>query len=91
MSLAKVIAQAWTDPAFKEKLVNQPAAALADHGLTVPEGTTVKVIEDTGDTRHIVLPVTPGNAMDNSLEELERIAGGTWPASGYNTCLGSGC
>ncbi len=76
MSISKVIARAWADPAYKAKLLSDPRAVLAEAGVTVPAGTTVKVVEDTADTRHLVLPVAPPNIGELSNEELERIGGG---------------
>ena len=77
MTIAKTIARAWTDSAFKDKLVSDPHAALAEQGLAVPEGTTVTVVENTEDTVHVVLPVTPAEAGKLSAEELEHLAGGS--------------
>ena len=46
MSVPKVIVQAWTDSAFRDKLVSDPRAALAEHGLEVPEGMNVKITDE---------------------------------------------
>ena len=73
---AKIIAKAWRDPDYKAKLLTDPHAALAEVGVEVPPGTTLKVIENTADTQHLVLPVAPGNAGELSIEELEKVAGG---------------
>ena len=43
---AKVVARAWSDEAFKTQLLNEPAAALAAAGVEVPDGMTVKVVEN---------------------------------------------
>lgn len=77
MTVAKAIAQAWSDAAFKDKLVNDPHAALADAGVDVPDGTTVRVLENTADTVHVVLPVMPSSADPLNMDELENLAGGT--------------
>lgn len=84
MSVSKAIAQAWTDPQFKDKLLTDPHAALADHGVDVPEGISVNVVENTDDTVHLVLPVSPRHAGDDSgeelsAEEMEKVAGGIFP------------
>lgn len=76
MSVSKVIARAWTDLEFKNKLLNDPNGALAEHGVDVPAGTTVKVVENTGDTVHLVLPSAPDEAGEVTTEDLERTAGG---------------
>ena len=42
---AKVIARAWVDEEFKKKLLAEPATVLAENGVEIPEGVTVKVVE----------------------------------------------
>ena len=79
MNVSLAIARAWTDGAYKARLVSDPHAALAEAGVEVPVGLTVKVVENTADTQHLVLPVAPGNASELSIEELEKVAGGVTP------------
>jgi Nitrile hydratase, alpha chain len=76
MSMNKVITRARTDPAYKAKLLRDPAAALAEAGVTIPAGMKVKVVVDTADTRHLVLPVAPPDAGELSNEDLAKMAGG---------------
>ena len=78
MAITKAIARAWTDADYKARLLSDPHAALAEVGVAVPAGTTVKVMADTADTQHLVLPVNPAAAGDGDLssEELEKVAGG---------------
>ena len=76
MTIKKAIARAWTDTEYKTKLLSDPHAALAEAGIDVPAGTTIKFIEDTADTHHIVLPVAPTEAGKFSMNELEKVAGG---------------
>ncbi len=74
--IAKAIARAWTDAAYKAKLLGDPHAALAEVGVEVQAGTKIKVVENTADTRHIVLPVAPMRTGEMSGDELEKLAGG---------------
>ncbi len=74
MKISKVIARAWTDPAYKAKLLSDPHAALAEAGVEVPAGVTVKVVENTADTTHLVLPTRPEREL--SSDEIEALAGG---------------
>ena len=76
MTMEKTIARAWTDADYKAKLLSDPHAALAEHGIDVPAGTTVKVVENTGDTQHMVLPVAPAETGEVSMEDLEKVAAG---------------
>ena len=76
MTITKAIARAWTDADYKARLLSEPHAALAEVGVEVPAGTVVKVMENTADTHHLVLPVEPAEAGELSIEELEKLAGG---------------
>lgn len=87
MTIAKTIARAWAEPEFKKKLVGDPRSALAEHGIEVPEGVTVKTVENTDDTVHLVLPARPADAGDVSMDDLERIAGGVFDSIGDYDCL----
>ena len=78
MTIDKAIARAWTDADYKAKLLSDPHAALADAGVEAPAGTTIKVIENTADTVHVVLPVAPTEIGSVSMEDLEKVAGGAW-------------
>ena len=72
---ARVVAQAWSDPEFKARLISDPEAVLAEAGIPVPEGVELRVVEDTVNMRHFVLP---GRPEDDELvdEVLERITAG---------------
>ncbi len=89
MAITKAIARAWTDADYKARLLSDPHAALAEVGVAVPAGTTVKVLEDTAETHHLVLPVSPAAAAAGELssEELEQVAGGMMGDTGtYQGC-----
>ena len=89
MSVAKAIARAWTDAEYKAKLMSDPHAALTEVGVDVPAGTTVKVMENTAETTHVVLPVAPNNAGEMSIDELEKVAGGATTQVGGFDPLGT--
>ena len=71
----RIIARAWRDPAFKAKLLGDPHAALKDAGVAIPEGVTVKVVENTDTHHHLVLPPKPTGELSD--EALDKVAGGT--------------
>jgi hypothetical protein len=71
----KVVAKAWSDSAFKAKLLKDPQAALVEAGVEVPAGVSVKVVEETETTRYFILPPPPEGEL--SEEALEKVAGGT--------------
>ena len=70
----QVVAQAWSDDSYKQRLLTDPAAVLAERGLTPPADKEIRIIEDTADTMHIVLPAKPTELSD---ELLEQAVGGT--------------
>jgi len=74
--MGKVIAKALQDEGFKKKLIADPAGTLKAEGLEVPAGKTVKVVADTENTRHIVLPAISGAVTDEMLESIA--AGNSW-------------
>ncbi len=78
---AKVIAQAWVDEEFKAKLLADPATVLAENGIEIPEGMTVKFVEGQENEILVHLPPRPPDSAELSDEDLEKIAGGTGVAS----------
>ena len=76
----QVVAKAWSDSAFKAKLLKDPQAALVEAGVEVPAGVSVKVVVETETTRYFILPLPPPEG-DLSEEALEKVAGGTQGAA----------
>ena len=70
----KAVARAWTDPAYKEKLLGEPRAALAEAGIDVPADMGVQVKEGTAETLHLMLPPPPEGEISDA-EALEATAG----------------
>jgi nitrile hydratase subunit alpha len=52
---AKVVARAWTDPAYKERLLADGTAAIGELGFGGAEGGHVVVLENTDDVHHVVV------------------------------------
>jgi hypothetical protein len=67
-----MVARAWTDDQFRQKLLQQPGEAFAEYELDVPAGQQLRVVEDTPQVSHFVLPSRP---TDLSALALERIPG----------------
>ncbi|MGH6896614.1 MAG: NHLP leader peptide family RiPP precursor [Geminicoccaceae bacterium] len=86
VAYGKVVAKAWSDSAFKAKLLRDPRAALAEAGVPVAAGVTIKVIEDTESTRHLILPPPPPEG-ELSDESLDKVAGGGGSSSCGRVCL----
>ena len=81
----QVVAAAWADPAFKRRLLADPIGALRERGIQPLADIQVRVVEDTAELAHLVLPVRPDEA-ELCNEQLGRVAGGVndddkWPRS----------
>jgi nitrile hydratase len=55
MNGAKVVARAWTDPAYKERLLTDGTAAIAELGFGGPEGEFMVVVENTPKVHNLVV------------------------------------
>ncbi|HOW27329.1 MAG TPA: NHLP leader peptide family RiPP precursor [Elusimicrobiota bacterium] len=72
----KIIKKALTDPAFKKALLADANAAIEKElGAKLPAGIKVKVVEDSANTVHLVLPAVPGKG-ELSEAELGQVSGG---------------
>ncbi len=53
---SRIVARAWTEPDYRERLLNDPKAALAEMGVTkLDENPEVKVVADTPDRHHVIV------------------------------------
>jgi len=66
---AKLVAKAWSDESFKEKLLTDSRAVLEGEGIIVPPGVDVKVVEQTDTQLFMVIPIKPLSAEVGTLEE----------------------
>ncbi len=55
MNGAKVVAKAWTDAAYKERLLSDGTAAIAELGFKGPQGEHMVVLENTPSVHHVVV------------------------------------
>ncbi len=101
-----LVADAWADEALKKRLLTDPVGVFKERGIEVPPGAQVKVVEDSPQATHYVLPAKPSEEQ-LSEEELATVAGGhcgwcypnyCWPCyceEGSTDCAGcfgcSGC
>jgi len=69
----QVMAQAWEDPAFKQRLLASPTAVLQERGIAVPAGREVKVVENTDQVAYFPLPAKP---LDGDLAAEQLAPGG---------------
>jgi nitrile hydratase alpha subunit len=52
---AKVVARAWTDPAYKQRLLADGTAAIAELGFSGPEGDHMVVVENTASAHNVIV------------------------------------
>ena len=79
----RLVRKAAVDEEFRARLLADPKAVVKDElGLTIPDGFTIQVHEERGDTGHLVLPPPAWLAE----ADLESAAGGT----GTTTCRQEG-
>ena len=85
---AKMVARAWSDAAYKDRLVRDPRSVLAEAGLEVPSSLEIAVVEDSSDKRHLVLPAKPAEGEIHE-EALAGVAAGSYCFS-QTKCYTSG-
>lgn len=64
--LAKIVASAWLDPEYKQKVLEAPRDTFEEAGIDLPPEIDLTVLEDTPDHRHIILadrPLPPHNQV----------------------------
>ncbi|MBS0537651.1 MAG: NHLP leader peptide family RiPP precursor [Proteobacteria bacterium] len=71
---ASVIRRAWTDPAYKARLLTDPHAVLADAGIYIAPDVSISVLENTPERQHLVLPEKPTAELSSA--ELDNVAAG---------------
>jgi nitrile hydratase len=52
---ARVVARAWTDPAFRARLLDDGTAACAELGYEGPQGEYIVALEDTPDRHNVIV------------------------------------
>jgi len=65
------IPPAWyKSDAYRSRVVREPRKVLAEFGVTLPEGTAVKVWDSTAEIRYLVIPMRPEDSDGLSEDEL---------------------
>jgi len=60
----------YKSPAYRSRAVIEPRAVLAEFGVTLPEGTRIRVRDSTAELRYLVIPQRPANTKGFSREAL---------------------
>lgn len=79
-AFSQLIAKCWMDAGFKQQLLADPVATLKAEGVKIPAELDVKVLENTNQMFHLVIPPKPGDLSD---DELDQVSGGF---CGVNLC-----
>lgn len=72
--IGQLIAKAWSDDGFKQKLLSNPAETLQAEGMDIPAGVELRAVENTDKLMHLVLPAKPTGELSD--ENLDQVAGG---------------
>ena len=72
----KIIARAWKDDAFKNKLLASPKEAFREYGIEMPDNVAIKVICEEANQSYFILPAEPVKLRDLSETELNQLAAG---------------
>ncbi len=90
----KIIARAWGDELFLQRLKNNPKSVFSEYGLPYDENVSYRIVEDTNNVTHIVMPKRPykdTSRKELSDEELEKIAAGSGHCLPTTVSWGGGC
>jgi len=66
----KIVAKAWADEGFKQRLLSDATTALRENGIDVPEGAKFMVAKSMNTLIHLILPAKPvsGEVAAETLE-----------------------
>lgn len=84
-----LVAQAWSDGDLKRRLLAYPAAVLREYGIEPPPDVELRVVEDSPQVRHLVLPPSPSGELSD--EELSCSIGLDSFSGMCGMCGGCGC
>jgi hypothetical protein len=58
----KLVAQSWADQTLRKRLISDPSAVMKEHGLPVPPGVQVKIVENTASVVYLPIPAKPSQS-----------------------------
>jgi len=67
----KIVAKAWSDERFKQRLLSEPTIVLQEHGIDLPAGAEFRMLESTSSLIYLILPPRPG-PEEMEAEDLEK-------------------
>ena len=63
-----------SDRSLRSRMLAEPARVLEEQGIRVPPGAELRVVADTADVCHVILPPSPNTTLADS--SMEAVAGG---------------
>ena len=75
-----------SDQDLRARLLSEPARALREQGISVSSGAELRVVENTAEVCHFVLPPNPNASLSDAA--LSAVSGGTG-GPGYEVPLGA--
>ena len=76
----------FSDQDLRARLLSEPARALQEQGISVSPGAELRVVENTAEVCHFVLPPNPNASLSDAA--LSAVSGGT-SHPGYEVPLGA--
>ena len=71
---AQIVARAWSDEAFRERLHANPREAVAEvTGVSVPHSIEIEVLDETPEKAYLVIPLNRVTIAD---DQLDAVSGG---------------
>lgn len=78
MDVKTLMIDLYTDTDLLARFKSDPTAVFKEKGGVVPPGVTFKVIEDTADTVHLVLPYLSDPEPLDAKDMTQRISMNSW-------------
>jgi hypothetical protein len=67
----QIIEKAWADPAFKQRLLSNPKAAIKDEfGIVIPDTIKLHTVEESTSEFYLVIPASPTVVASGPIEPL---------------------
>ena len=71
------------DPALRARAEADPRGVLAERGLEIPPAVDARIVANTGEVFHLVLPPDPNTALEENV--LAAVSGGAATASSVSS------
>jgi len=72
----RIISRAWTDQAFKKRLLERPKEVFFENGIYIPSTVNIKVVENTASKIYLVLVPPPSGEISEEHRKLHETEGG---------------